>query len=170
MGNTLKNYSKEGQKLPMFGIGPYLIYGVAFLNAVVIVLTSYVFKVGILEDIWVWIFRIVGGIVIILGIVIWFIGAMRSGMDENITENKLKTDGIYSWVRNPMYTGCWFIMIGTSFMWHNFWMLPMILIDWVIFSIVLKNTEEKWLLDVYGKDYEEYKKRVNRCIPWIPKR
>ena len=170
MGNTLKNYSKEGQKLPMFGIGPYLIYGVAFLNAVVIVLTSYVFKVGILEDIWVWIFRIVGGIVIILGIVIWFIGAMRSGMDENITENKLKTDGIYSWVRNPMYTGCWFIMIGISFMWHNYWMLPMILIDWVIFSIVLKNTEEKWLLDVYGKDYEEYKKRVNRCIPWIPKR
>ena len=170
MGNTLKNYSKEGQKLPMFGIGPYLIYGIAFLKAVVIVLTSYVFKVGILEDIWVWIFRIVGGIVIILGIVIWFIGAMRSGMDENITDNKLKTDGIYSWVRNPMYTGCWFIMIGTSFMWHNYWMLPMILIDWVIFTIVLKNTEEKWLLDVYGKDYEEYKKRVNRCIPWIPKR
>ena len=169
MGNTLKNYSKEGQKLPMFGIGPYLIYGVAFLNAVVIVLTSYVFKVGILEDIWVWIFRIVGGIVIILGIVIWFIGAMRSGMDENITENKLKTDGIYSWVRNPMYTGCWFIMIGISFMWHNYWMLPMILIDWVIFTIVLKNTEEKWLLDVYGQDYEDYKKRVNRCIPWIPK-
>ena len=170
MGNTLKNYSKEGQKLPMFGIGPYLIYGVAFLNAVVIVLTSYVFKVGILENIWVWIFRIAGGIAIILGIVIWFIGAVRSGMDENITDNKLKTDGIYSWVRNPMYTGCWFIMIGTSFMWHNYWMLPMILIDWVIFTIVLKNTEEKWLLDVYGKDYEEYKKRVNRCIPWIPKR
>lgn len=169
MGNTLKNYSKEGQKLPMFGIGPYLIYGIAFLKAVVIVLTSYVFKVGILENIWVWIFRIAGGIAIILGIVIWFIGAMRSGMDENITDNKLKTDGIYSWVRNPMYTGCWFIMIGISFMWHNFWMLPMILIDWVIFTIVLKNTEEKWLLDVYGKDYEEYKKRVNRCIPWIPK-
>lgn len=169
MGNTLKNYSKEGQKLPMFGIGPYLIYGIAFLKAVVIVLTSYVFKVGILENIWVWIFRIAGGIAIILGIVIWFIGAMRSGMDENITDNKLKTDGIYSWVRNPMYTGCWFIMIGISFMWHNYWMLPIILIDWVIFTIVLKNTEEKWLLDVYGKDYEEYKKRVNRCIPWIPK-
>ena len=169
MGNTFKNYSKEGQKLPMFGIGPYLIYGIAFLKAVVIVLTSYVFKVGILENIWVWIFRIAGGITIILGIVIWFIGAMRSGMDENITDNKLKTDGIYSWVRNPMYTGCWFIMIGISFMWHNYWMLPIILIDWVIFTIVLKNTEEKWLLDVYGKDYEDYKKRVNRCIPWIPK-
>ena len=32
MGNTLKNFSKEGQKLPMFGVGPYLIYGMSFLE------------------------------------------------------------------------------------------------------------------------------------------
>ena len=166
--NTLKNFSKEGQKLPMFGIGPYLIYGTAFLNAIVIVLTSYIFKVGIMEDILVWIFRIAGGLVIALGIFIWYNGAVRSDMDENITENKLKTDGIYSWVRNPMYTGCWFIIIGISFMWHNYWVLPMIIVDWAIITIVLKNTEEKWLLDVYGDEYAEYKKRVNRCIPWIP--
>ena len=169
MGNTLKNYSKEGQKLPMFGIGPYLIYGMAFLNAAVIILTSYVYKVGILENIWVWIFRVTGGIIIVPGIVIWFIGAMRSGMDENITENKLKTDGIYSWVRNPMYTGCWFIIMGTSFMWHNYWVIPMIFVDWVILTIVLKNTEEKWLLDLYGEEYVRYTKHVNRCIPWFPK-
>ena len=150
----------------MFGIGPYLIYGTAFLNAIVIVLTSYIFKVGIMEDIWVWIFRIAGGLIIALGILIWYIGAVRSGMDENITGNKLKTDGIYAWVRNPMYTGCWFIIIGISFMWHNYWVLPMIIVDWAILTIVLKNTEEKWLLDVYGDEYAEYKKRVNRCIPW----
>ena len=99
----------------MFGIGPYLIYGIAFLNAVVIILTSYVIKIGVLENFWVWIFRIAGGIILALGILIWFIASMCSGMDKNITENKLKTDGIYSWVRNPMYTGCWFIIIGISF-------------------------------------------------------
>ena len=170
MKNSLKNYSKEGQKLPMFGIGPCLIFGIVVLNVLAIVLTSYVFKIGILMDVWVWIFRIVGGVVIVLGVVIWFIGAMRSGMDENITENILKTDGIYSWVRNPMYTGWWFILIGISFMWHNYWMLPMIIVDWIILTIVLKNTEEKWLLDVYGEEYENYKKRVNRCVPWIPKK
>ena len=170
MGNTLKNYSKESQKLPMFGIGPYLIYGIAFLNALVIILTTYVFKTGILEGIWVWIFRITGGIILVLGIIIWFIGAMRSGMDKNITENILKTDGIYSCVRNPMYTGCWFIIVGISFMWHNYCLIPMILVDWVILTIVLKNTEEKWLHDLYGKEYDAYMKRVNRCIPWMPKR
>ena len=40
----LKNYMKEGQKLPLFGIGPYLIYGIGLLTAVCIVLFVYVFR------------------------------------------------------------------------------------------------------------------------------
>ena len=40
----------------------------------------------------------------------------------------------------------------------------------ITMAIVLRNTEEKWLYDLYGKEYDEYKKRVNRCFPWIPKR
>jgi len=27
------------------------------------------------------------------------------------------------------------------------------------------NTEEKWLKDLYGKEYIDYCKEVNRCIP-----
>ncbi len=33
----LKNYTKEGQKLPLFGVGPYIIYGIAMINAIGIV-------------------------------------------------------------------------------------------------------------------------------------
>lgn len=57
-------------------------------------------------------------------------------------------------------------MIGLKLMWHNAWLLVIPVINWLIMTIVLKNTEEKWLFDLYGKDYEEYKKRVNRCIPF----
>ena len=165
----LKNYVKEGQKLPLFGVGPYLIYGIVFLNLIVVILTCYVYKVGIAEGFWIPAFRVSGAAIIVLGIVVWFIGAVRSGMDESITENKLKTEGIYAWVRNPMYTGCWFITVGVSFMWHNVLLIPMIFVDWVILTIVLKNTEEKWLLDLYGEEYAAYQKRVNRCIPRIPR-
>ncbi len=35
-------------------------------------------------------------------------------------------------------------------------------------TITLINSEEKWLLDLYGADYEAYKIKVNRCIPWKP--
>ena len=162
----MKNYVKEGQKLPLFGIGPFLIYGIALLNIIVLIITHYVFKVGILTGVWTVVFRTIGAVMIILGIIIWFTGAVKSGMDDNIADNRLKTDGIYAWVRNPMYTGIWFLMIGISLMWHNYCVVIMIPVDWIILTVVLKNTEEKWLLDLYGTEYEEYKKRVNRCIPW----
>lgn len=80
-------------------------------------------------------------------------------------EYSLKTDGIYAWVKNPMYSGWWMLITGISLMWHNVWLLASPLINWGIMTVVLKNTEEKWLLDLYGNEYAEYKKRVNRCIP-----
>ena len=166
----LKNYMKEGQKLPLFGVGPYIVYGMGVVTVVGIILSGYVFKIGILESPWVLIFRIIGAVLIALGIAVWYIGALRSDMDESITDNKLQTKGIYAWVRNPMYSGWWILMIGITLMWHNVWMLILPVINWCIMTISLKNTEEKWLLKVYGKDYEEYKKRVNRCIPWFPRK
>ncbi|MCR5651039.1 MAG: isoprenylcysteine carboxylmethyltransferase family protein [Lachnospiraceae bacterium] len=164
----MKNYTKEGQKLPLFGVGPYIIYGIAMLNAVGIVLFGYVLKIGILGDPWIMIFRIAGAVLIVFGIAVWFIGALRSDMDESITENRLQTKGIYAWVRNPMYSGWWIALSGITLMWHNAWMLILPVIDWAVMTIVLINTEEKWLTDLYGKEYEDYKKRVNRCIPWFP--
>jgi protein-S-isoprenylcysteine O-methyltransferase Ste14 len=162
----LKNYMKDGQKLPMFGVGPYIIYGMAMVNLIGIILFGYVFKIGILDSPWILIFRIVGGLLIVLGIAVWFIGAVKSDMDASITENKLQTKGIYAWVRNPMYSGWWIALSGIALMWHNAWMLILPVIDWAIMTIALINTEEKWLLDLYGNEYAEYKKSVNRCIPW----
>lgn len=170
MFKSFKNYVKEGQKLPMFGVGPYLIYGIALLHAVVIYMTSYVLKSGITHGGWIYLYQVAGIILSLAGVSVWFIGALKSGMDKNITENILKTDGIYAWVRNPMYSGIWLLIIGISLMWHNIFILPFLLVDWMIITDVLKNTEEKWLLDLYGEEYKKYKVKVNRIIPWIPKK
>ncbi|MCR5376570.1 MAG: isoprenylcysteine carboxylmethyltransferase family protein, partial [Lachnospiraceae bacterium] len=156
----------EGQKLPLFGVGPYIVYGIAMVNVIGIILLEYVFKIGILESPWTIIFRIVGSLMIVLGGVIWYIGALRSDMDASITENRLQTKGIYALVRNPMYSGWWIALSGITLMWHNAWMLILPVIDWAIMTVALINTEEKWLLDLYGNEYAEYKKRVNRLIPW----
>lgn len=162
----MKNYVKEGQKLPLFGVGPYIVYGIAMVNVIGIILLEYVLKIGILESPWTIIFRIVGSLMIVLGGVIWYIGALRSDMDASITENRLQTKGIYALVRNPMYSGWWIALSGITLMWHNAWMLILPVIDWAIMTVVLINTEEKWLLNLYGNEYAEYKKRVNRLIPW----
>ncbi|MCR4767193.1 MAG: isoprenylcysteine carboxylmethyltransferase family protein [Saccharofermentans sp.] len=162
----MKNYTKEGQKLPLFGIGPYLICGIALLALAGILLSGNVLSSGILDGIWIPVFRITGAILILSGAFIWYKGALGSNMDEHIENNKLKTDGIYAWVRNPMYSGWWFLVIGVTLMWHNARLLLLIPLDWIILTIVLKNTEEKWLLDLYGEEYAAYKRSVNRCIPF----
>ncbi len=166
----LKNYTKEGQKLPLFGVGPYIVYGMAMVDLMGIVLFGYVLKIGTLDSPWILIFRIIGGLLIAIGLVVWYIGALRSDMDESITENKLQTKGIYAWVRNPMYSGWWMILSGITLMWHNVWMLILPVTDWAIMTITLINTEEKWLMNLYGEGYADYKKHVNRCIPWKRRR
>ncbi len=162
----MKNYVKEGQKLPMFGIGPYLIAGMGIITLICMILSNNLLISGKLEGIWVTLFRIAGGLLIVPGVIIWYIGAVRSDMDDSITENRLKTDGIYAWVRNPMYSGLWIIITGVGMMCHNAWILITPLINWGLMTVVLINTEEKWLCGLYGKEYDEYRKHVNRCIPW----
>ena len=166
----MKNFVKEGQKLPMFGIGPYLISGIGLVTLVGILLSVYFFRFGMLGGAWTWVFRIAGIVLILAGVAVWYIGALRSNMDESIMDNKLQTGGIYAWVRNPMYSGWWILITGISLMWHNFMVLPFVFINWIILTVVLIYSEEKWLLNLYGQDYLDYKKRVNRLIPWIPKR
>lgn len=166
----MKNYVNEDQKLPLFGIGPYLVVGMGLLTAVGLVLSHSVLGSGVVEGAWAAVFRVFGIIFIVSGLCVWFIGAMRSDMDRSITENKLQTGGIYSWVRNPMYSGWWQAMIGVSLMWHNAWLLIIPVINWGIMTLVLINTEEKWLLELYGQEYADYKKRVNRCIPFPPRK
>ena len=157
---------KKKEHLPIFGIGPFLVAGMAVVAAAAIAVFCYGFKLGTLSGFPAALLTAIGVALIIAGLLVWFIGAMRSEMDDHIKENRLKTDGIYAWVRNPMYSGWWMLISGISLMWHNIFLIPVIFINWGIMTVVLKATEEKWLRDLYGQEYEDYCKRVNRCIPW----
>ena len=165
----MKNYVKKGQKLPLYGIGPMIVFAMGAVTAIGIILSAYVWKTGILEGPWALLCRIAGVLLIVSGLAVWFIGALRSDMDASIAENRLQTGGIYAWVRNPMYSGWWMLFAGICLQWHNGWALLTVPVNWVILTVTLKLTEEKWLLDLYGQDYADYLKRVNRCIPRPPR-
>ncbi len=162
----LKNFVKEGQKLPLYGIGPWLVMGMGLLTCAGTVLANYVFHSGILTGGWAWTFRVTWILLILFGLWVWKTGALGSDMDAHISDNRLKTDGIYAWVRNPMYAGWWILFTGMSFLWHNVWMIPVFFLNWLLMTVVIKRTEEKWLLKLYGQEYADYMKRVNRCVPW----
>lgn len=72
--------------------------------------------------------------------------------------------------RNPIYTAFMFFCTGALFISGNIFFLPLFFFYWILMTVLMKNTEEKWLLELYGIEYANYCKKVNRCIPWFSKK
>lgn len=51
----------------------------------------------------------------------------------------------------------------------NFILLILPFVYWIFMTVLMKNTEEKWLSELYGDEYAAYCRRVNRCIPFPSK-
>ena len=63
----MKNYIKKGQKLPLYGVGPMIVFGMGAVTAIGIILFACVWKIGVLEASWVPFCRIAGALLIVLG-------------------------------------------------------------------------------------------------------
>ena len=154
----------DKKHLPVYGVGP--VYGAIIIVATVlgIILSA----AGILDFLKVPFlkipFFIAGKAVAAFGFWVWYRAAFR--IDKYIKENTLCTDGIFAWVRNPCYSGIMLMCTGSLLMANNFILLILPVIYWIFMTILMKNTEEKWLLELYGEEYSDYCRKVNRCIPF----
>jgi len=162
----LTNYQNQDQKLPLFGIGPALIFVIALLSLIGILLSKTCMRGGNVSGSFRILFDVLGILFLLSGLLVWFFGAVKSDMDQYITTNRLKTDGIFAYTRNPMYAGWWFLLIAIMLFFHNVWLLPVIFLQWLVLTLVLVFTEETWLTKLYGEDYRHYCQRVNRFFPW----
>lgn len=163
----------QKEHLPIYGVGPF--YGVGIIAAtvigIVLSLTGVIKSGGIENAGFIAGFLVIGLVIFLLGFFIWKAAALgRKSIDKYIESNTLCTDGVYSIVRNPCYSGIMLMCMGSLFMAHNLWLLILPVVYWLAMTILMKCTEEKWLLDLYGQEYALYCKRVNRCIPWFAKK
>lgn len=111
-------------------------------------------------------FLILGIFCIVFGLYLWGAANFQSKLGKNIKSNTLVTTGVYAWVRNPIYSAFMFMCTGALLLANNLWLLVLPVVYWGFMTVLMKNTEEKWLKGLYGEEYVEYCKRVNRCIPW----
>ena len=160
----------EKEHLPIYGVGPFYGISIIVITIISIILSCKGILHGKLTNtVLMAMFIIVGVLIIIEGIVVFLGADMGGNLIDNIKQNKLKTNGAYKFVRNPCYSGNMLVCVGALFMAHNPWLLILAVVYWVLMTIMLKNSEEKWLIQLYGQEYIEYCKKVNRCIPWFPK-
>jgi protein-S-isoprenylcysteine O-methyltransferase Ste14 len=105
-----------------------------------------------------------GGLLIMLGNLGVWSEVMKFGVDQTGgASGELRTKGLYRYSRNPQYVSDMMIVLG--------WMLvaasPNALLIGVASIVVLSAapySEEPWLLEHYGEDYQAYKSRVRRFL------
>ena len=157
-------------KMPAFGVGPIYVITCLILTigGICLHLKGYLYQ-GELREGKIF-FLIAGTLLILFGIFLWVQAVIVEKINKKVKEKKLITSGVYSIVRNPVYSAFIYIFTGILLLTANYILLILPFIFWALLTILMKNTEEKWLKNEFGKEYEIYLKEVNRVIPWIRKR
>ena len=152
--------------LPILGVGPmYVIIIVVITIFSIILSTTGIIPIITFTNLQ-WIFILMGILCFVIGITLWLKAVIIDRLDEHIIKNELVTTGIYAYVRNPVYSAFMFVCTGVLLIYGNLILLLLPIIYWGFMTVLMKLTEEKWLTDLYGQEYINYCKRVNRCIPW----
>lgn len=113
---------------------------------------------------WLGIIRPVGYVLLAPGLLLW--GAAIIQLLTGFSHGKLVTSGAYGVVRNPIYSSVTFFILPA---------VALLTLTWVHFVpavflyagvMIFIGVEEKQLIRVFGKAYEDYLKRVDRLIPF----
>ena len=158
----LKSDQKKHQKIPTYGAAPYLFITMLVLNLTGLLLSQSVLQSRLLKGGFKDLFYLIG---FLLMVVAARLSGVKSFISTSIQTSELKTTGIYARTRNPIYFSWWLSSIGITLTLHNMWLLILIPIQWVLLTVVIRITDEKWLYELHGEAYKEYCARVNRWIP-----
>ena len=76
----------------------------------------------------------------------------------------LLTEGMYSYSRNPMYFGL-LLLIMSATIWFGSWVGILISLIFIFLLYILQIIpEEDALLEIFGEEYNQYKRKVRRWI------
>ncbi len=81
------------------------------------------------------------------------------------TEHKLITNGIFGYIRHPMYASQWIWVIAQPLLIQN-WLAGFLdLFVFITFYFLRVRAEEKMMLDTFGDEYREYMNKTGAVFP-----
>ena len=93
---------------------------------------------------------------------------LRGGKDHKVYAETLQTGGLYSHVRNPMYVGNFFLVIGLAVA-SNSWVFALIGVPLSLgMHKAIVAAEENFLRNKFGPQYDAYCASVPRWVPRLP--
>ena len=81
--------------------------------------------------------------------------------------HKLVTEGPYSIVRNPIYTGMFGMLLATGLAVSHWIGLALAVVMFAIGTFIRVHSEERLLREMFGIEFDEYARRVRAVIPLL---
>ena len=113
----------------------------------------------------------IGLLLIVLGLLVGWSALQKNPLGNfNIRpdikeECNLITEGIYAYIRHPMYASVLLSMLGVTFVYFSVYELVLFFI--LLVNMVTKMLYEESLWHCEGEAYKEYAKRTKRLIPFV---
>lgn len=111
--------------------------------------------------------RIAGICIAVIGVAVFITSVVtmrdswRAGVSKT-DKTELVTSGIYSFSRNPAFLGFDLVYLGVLLMFFNLITFLISVFGVIILHLQIVNVEEDFLIDTFGEDYINYKKKVCR--------
>jgi protein-S-isoprenylcysteine O-methyltransferase len=88
-------------------------------------------------------------------------------IDYQVKEKQaLVTEGIYAFVRHPIYAGFLFMLTGVEIILHS-WLFVIVFAVVFVFIYLQSTKEESVLARHFGKEYLKYMHRSKMFIPFV---
>jgi protein-S-isoprenylcysteine O-methyltransferase Ste14 len=109
---------------------------------------------------------------VITGLIIRWVSILQLGtaftVDVAITDTaRLKSDGIYKWIRHPSYLGLLMIVSGFSAVMNSLYSFLVLVIPVLLAIIYRISVEEKVLKVEFGDSYLKYMAETKKLIPGL---
>ena len=104
-----------------------------------------------------------GYVLLVLGLMLWGVAVIQ--LLVGFSKGKLITTGAYGIVRNPIYASMTFFILPAISLLAFTWVYLAVAIFLYAGVMIFIGTEEKQLIEAFGKEYEDYLLRVDWLIP-----
>lgn len=109
-----------------------------------------------------------GYVLLLPGLALWA-GAMVQLL-TGFPKGKLVTTGAYGIVRNPIYCSVMLFILPAVALLTLTWVYLVPAIFLCLGVLIFIEAEEKQLMSVFGKKYQDYTERVDRLVPFLKPR
>jgi protein-S-isoprenylcysteine O-methyltransferase Ste14 len=142
--------------------GKIILFVLPFLIAAILA-DTYLPRITALPD-GVSFIKPLGYLLLTVGLILWATAIIQ--LITGFSKGRLVTTGAYGIARNPIYSSATFLILPGVALITLTWVYLVVSVFLYVGVMIFISKEEQQLTRAFGKDYEDYKARVDRLIPF----